>query len=85
MIRPESLVYIKLSCEPLGVEGEWESQNKAKVRAWIDSFPVDHKRHKDELKEKQEIQSNHRAWRAEPRLKVTALGRLMETHAITSI
>lgn len=34
------LIYIKLSREPLGVEQEWESENKASVGGWIDSFPM---------------------------------------------
>lgn len=85
MIRPKSLVYIKLSGKPLGLKGEWESQNKAKVRVWIDSFPVGHKHHKDEVMGKEEIPSGHRARWAQQRLDGAELGRLMEIHVIASI
>lgn len=40
MIRPKTLVYIKLSCELFGVEEEWESENKTEVGVCIDSFPT---------------------------------------------
>lgn len=55
MIRPKTLIYIKLSREPLGVEQEWESENKASVGVWIDSFPMGQKPQRWG-QEKQEIQ-----------------------------
>lgn len=51
----------------------------------MDSFPVGHKHHKDEVMGKQEIQSGRRARWAEPRLNGAEPGRLMLMRVITSI